>query len=608
MYNENINNNFTGISLLFTLSFFLIVIQLVNGNYLGKSHTTEFTAEQTNFFSKINTQLDNVSADSIYTNENGSFENTRGEFFPPYRRRSKSTIFKTINESEADFSNAVEEKKENLKSMKNETSTIATWLAEFRGISFGGIVETIFNVVTTGISSIVTHVLGESKNGGKSRGNRVNYKGYQLLRITPTTDTQVTELIDMVDTNDDGLKFWTPPLKNRSTDVIVSPDMVSEMKDFLKEQKFGFKVLLTDLQKTISYQNPKMSKEQRADLVTSQGHSMTWKRYHRYADIMRYLEYLAFTYPSLVELETIGNSYEGLPIKLAKISTGLAKNGESKPVVWIDSGMHAREWIGPAVATYILNQLVEKNTTYLKLLDSSDFMILPILNPDGYEFSHTADRLWRKTRSSHAASDDSENEARSGPLGLFHLLSHYTRWFFYRCEGVDPNRNFGYHWGEKESGAASTDPCHETYAGPNAFSEPETRAMAEYILANRQRIKMYLTLHSYSQMLLIPWGYTRSRPSDFDELENVARKATNAMLKVHGTEYQVGASPDLLYPTSGGSDDWAKGIAGIKYAYTLELRDRGIYGFLLPARQIVPTARETWAGIRTITRLVTSNT
>lgn len=64
----------------------------------------------------------------------------------------------------------------------------------------------------------------------------------------------------------------------------------------------------------------------------------------------------------------------------------------------------------------------------------------------------------------------------------------------------------------------------------------------------------------------------------------------------------------LLFLLSGSSDDWAKGVAGIKYSYTVELRDRGTYGFLLPASQIVPTAREIWAGIRAIARLVMCNT
>lgn len=62
---------------------------------------------------------------------------------------------------------------------------------------------------------------------------------------------------------------------------------------------------------------------------------------------------------------------------------------------------------------------------------------------------------------------------------------------------------------------------------------------------------MYLTLHSYSQMWLVPWGHTRSKPSDYSDLVNVARKAINAIVKVHGTNYQLGPSAELMYPTSG---------------------------------------------------------
>ncbi|XP_015609902.1 carboxypeptidase B [Cephus cinctus] len=493
-------------------------------------------------------------------------------------------------------------KEENLED--KDKDTLSYLFPNIRAFSLSGLMESVYTIVTSGISTIVNNIVGSESKSVKSPGSRVSYKGHQLLRIIPSNDKQVLDLEELRDNEVEDLKFWTQPAKNRTTDIVVSPEIIQDMKNFLKSQKYDFKVLISDLQKTISYQNPKLSKEQREDLVSTQGHSMTWKRYHRYGDILRYLEYLAFRYPSLVELVTIGHSFEGQPLKLAKVSTGPTKDGDTKPTIWIDAGMHAREWIGSAVATYILSQLVEKNSTYAKLLESSDWMILPVVNPDGYEFSHTGDRLWRKTRSNHA---DNDGEARHTPAGIFHLVSHYTKWFFARCDGVDPNRNFGYHWGEEKSGAASTDPCHETYAGPHSFSEPETRAMADYILANRQNIKMYLTLHSYSQMWLVPWGYTKSRPSDFSELANVARKAVNAIAKVHGTRYQVGASPDLLYPTSGGSDDWAKGVAGIKYSYTVELRDRGTYGFLLPATQIVPTARETWAGIRAIARLITCN-
>ncbi|CAB0044859.1 unnamed protein product [Trichogramma brassicae] len=293
------------------------------------------------------------------------------------------------------------------------------------------------------------------------------------------------------------------------------------------------------------------------------------------SEIMGYLDYLKEKYPHLVEIESIGKSFEGRDLMVAKISTGVDKNGEPKPSIWIDAGMHAREWISTAVATYILNQLVEKHDNYTRLLDVTDWIIMPVANPDGYE---------------------------QAP-GLFHMLSHYTKWLFGSCEGVDANRNFNIHWGEEKVGGASSDPCHDTYAGPRAFSEPETRAISEFLMENRKNIRTYLTLHSYSQMLLVPWGFTRTRPADFNELMNIANKAKQAIHKVHKTEYRVGPAAELLYPTTGSSDDWAKAVAGIKHAYTMELRDRGAYGFLLPASQIMPTARETWAGVRVIARM-----
>ncbi|XP_050458345.1 carboxypeptidase B-like isoform X2 [Cataglyphis hispanica] len=460
-------------------------------------------------------------------------------------------------------------------------------------------------VVANGLSTVVSSIVGTEKKNLRSNVSKINYRNYQLIRVFANTESHVADLHNLRDAEPEDIKFWSFPNLNRTSDIIVAPDLVADVKDYLRDKKIDFKVIISDIQKAISYQNPKMTKEQREDLVTTQGHSMTWKRYHRYGDIVRYLEYLAFRYPKMIELITIGHSYEGQPIKMAKVSTGLKKDGERKPAIWIDAGMHGREWIGSAVATYILSQLVERNSTYSKLLDNSDWMILPVVNPDGYEYSHIGDRFWRKTRSNHA---ESQEDSRYTPSNLLQFVTHYTRWFWTKCEGVDPNRNFAYHWGEEKEGGASSDPCQETYSGPFAFSEPETKAVADYILANKQHIRMYLTLHSYSQMWLLPWGHTRSKPSDYSDMINVAKKAINAITKVHGTHYQLGPVTDLMYPISGASDDWAKGVAGIKYAYTVELRDRGTYGFLLPAAQIVPTAREIWAGIRAIARLVTCNT
>lgn len=95
-------------------------------------------------------------------------------------------------------------------------------------------------------------------------------------------------------------------------------------------------------QKVITYENPKLTKNQREILVGRRGHPMTWLRYHRYSDMVRYMEFLVFSFPHLVELITIGYSTEGLPLKVVKVSTDGEHKSESfakeKPSFWIDGG------------------------------------------------------------------------------------------------------------------------------------------------------------------------------------------------------------------------------------------------------------------------------
>lgn len=72
-------------------------------------------------------------------------------------------------------------------------------------------------------------------------------------------------------------------------------------------------------------------------------------------------------------------------------------------------------------------------------------------------------------------------------------------------------------------------------------------------------------------------------------------QGVDALTAMYGTQYTIGCIPCLLYVASGGALDYALGQDGIKYAYSMELRDTGTFGFLLPASQIIPTAEETWA-------------
>ena len=95
----------------------------------------------------------------------------------------------------------------------------------------------------------------------------------------------------------------------------------------------------------------------------------------------------------------------------------ILKAGSGAPNVWIEAGIHAREWISPAMATYIIDSLLNNDVD--KFTNKLNFHIIVSANPDGYEYSRTTDRMWRKTRSNHGSS----------------------------CRGVDGNRNWGFHWG-----------------------------------------------------------------------------------------------------------------------------------------------------------------
>ncbi|XP_059476844.1 carboxypeptidase A2-like [Neocloeon triangulifer] len=454
-------------------------------------------------------------------------------------------------------------------------------------ISLGSFFNSIFGFFRSGFQSVFggdeEAEVKESKQPPKYK--RVFYKRWRLYRATPRSQDQLDEM-NTVEEDFDKVSYWKrPTARNESCDFIVPPGMVDVIEDFLKERQINYEVVSPDLQKSIEAANPRMTKERRDALKNEIGHSLTWRRYHRYTDILGYMDYLKRNYPDMVSTIKIGKSTGGLPLRVLKISTPQAKNSEPKPAIWIDGGTHAREWISPAVTTYMIKQLVEYSKTNRLIVNSFDWYILPVLNPDGYEYSHTTDRLWRKTRS------ENEDEGRALWSDLFS--------FCYNKVGVDPNRNWDFHWGKE---GASDSPCAETYAGPKAFSEPEVKAVADFLMENKEKFKIFLTLHSYGQMWLLPWSFTEEKVIDHDDLMNLGKKATDAIANIRGTKYKLGPTTKYLYHSAGSADDWAKGVAGIKYSYTVELPDKGLSGFLLPASEIISTGKETFAGIKAMAR------
>lgn len=147
-------------------------------------------------------------------------------------------------------------------------------------------------------------------------------------------------------------------------------------------------------------------------------------------------------------------------------------------------------------------------------------------------------------------------------------------------------------------GGSSSDECSEIYAGPEPFSEPETKGFRDFVLKRKDNIKLYLTLHSYGCFILYPWSFPAPPCADAPELQKLGLMVSRAIEHVNGRKYTVGSSRNILYEASGNSEDWVKGFAGVPLAFAMELPGGGIEGFDIAADQIIDVASETFEGLR----------
>jgi len=272
---------------------------------------------------------------------------------------------------------------------------------------------------------------------------------------------------------------------------------------------------------------------------------------------------------------SIGKTAEGREMLVLR----LEKAGRGKPNIWIEAGIHASEWIAPAMSTYIIDQLLNNDKD--GFLSELNFHILVSANPDGYEYSRNKDRMWRKNRANH------------------HSIQG--------CIGVDLNRNFGYHFAE---GGGDTDKCSDEYQGPYAFSEIENQNIQNYVLQLDPVPILATSLHSYGQVYLSPYGYAHDAyPENWKEIRDLAWDAVIALQSVYGTEFLPWKACDFLGDpgASGTSDDWYKsprsgGGLGARFAYAIVLRDKedGTFGYCLPENQIEPSGRELWEAQRIV--------
>uniref|UniRef100_A0AAY4EFC9 Carboxypeptidase B2 n=1 Tax=Denticeps clupeoides TaxID=299321 RepID=A0AAY4EFC9_9TELE len=165
------------------------------------------------------------------------------------------------------------------------------------------------------------------------------------------------------------------------------------------------------------------------------------------------------------------------------------------------------------------------------------------------------------------------------------------------CIGTDLNRNFDANWCTE---GASDYPCEEIYCGQFPESEPESRAVANFLRSHKDTVKLYFSIHSYSQMLLFPYSCSYEQAQNHDELLALVQEAAQNIRRYYRNQYKYGAGAKTIYLAPGGSDDWAYKM-GIEYSFTFELQDRGTYGFLLPPSYITKASKEAALAVKGIT-------
>lgn len=381
-------------------------------------------------------------------------------------------------------------------------------------------------------------------------GTVAKYDNYRLYELIPNAD-QHLKLLKDIELNSDSYTFLLRPTDvNSSVVVIVAPHKFADFDLMLNVENVNYRITAHNVQSLIDEEN----------IVQSRiSEDFGWKKYYPLKSIYKWIDSTLERYPKVTSSITAGKTYENRDIRGVKISY---KNGN--PGIFIEGGIHAREWISPAVTTFLINSLLSsKNESIRSVAENFDWYIFPNVNPDGYVYTHTSDRLWRKTRKPYGGN----------------------------CFGADPNRNWDFHFAEF---GVSKNPCNDVYPGSHAFSEIEMKSYADYLKSLENKVHTFISLHSYSQMLLFPYGHTCENVKNFDDLTAIANRAVSALARRYNTKYKVGNVHDTIYPVSGSSMDWIYGVMSVPLSYSYELRPApSSSGFELPAREIIPTALET---------------
>jgi len=271
-----------------------------------------------------------------------------------------------------------------------------------------------------------------------------------------------------------------------------------------------------------------------------------WKSYDEPGGIRDQMYALAENYPGVTKLVKIGTTLNGREILALKVTQGARgqKDGR-RPAVLFSATQHAREWIATEIDRRLMHHYVnlwaQDDPKTVKLLQSTELWFVPVMNPDGYQYTFTNERLWRK----NLRDNDGDKQITN-------------------ADGVDPNRNYPEHWKYDEEGSSKIQ-SSQTYRGPSAASEAETQAIMG--LSERVGFEFNVNYHSNGRWLLYPEGWQTNSPTADDPIYfalsgNLDRPAIEG--------FHPGLSSDVLYVTNGEANDFLHKRGGA-LAWTPEL-------------------------------------
>eukprot|EP00172_Hildenbrandia_rubra_P000679 Plantae.Rhodophyta-Hildenbrandia_rubra.ctg13721.p1 GENE.Plantae.Rhodophyta-Hildenbrandia_rubra.ctg13721~~Plantae.Rhodophyta-Hildenbrandia_rubra.ctg13721.p1 ORF type:complete len:499 (-),score=102.92 Plantae.Rhodophyta-Hildenbrandia_rubra.ctg13721:513-2009(-) len=302
-----------------------------------------------------------------------------------------------------------------------------------------------------------------------------------------------------------------------------------------------------------------------------------------------------------MDVVSIGKTYEGRNIMAARINTGGKSDKEKrKKRVLVTGTLHAREWIAGMTGMYVVERLCGKEEEKDKKIEGDDgrrirnvdlrddveVVVVPVVNPDGFEYSRIDDttRYWRKNR-------------------------RPTKGDFV---GVDLNRNWEYGFGKFGEKGSSSNPSHEQYRGEKAFSENETIALRDFVENEDDfgPVVTHVDLHSYGALILRGLFWQRRDdaidPAVRKSADRVGRAMRVAMRYTEGTNYKYGPGYEELYQATGVMTDWLykKGVVSLTVELRPNFRNAGRENsrFHLPEEQILPTAKEFFEGFKVLVK------